>query len=280
MTESESDSVSAAVNALNWVLDRDLDEMCDRIRLSVSERGQVDRARVGVMDMLQTARNKACSKVNKLDALLKRVNSTDLQGELFDSNGKPLSSADANGKLIETERKIGETDFENDPTLEGLEPITPVEEPPTEEPPTEEPPAEEGPPVELTGLNWGVNPLRASDVMDLLLEQITAGAKKLHAIDAVVERTQWTKQQVQAAWNSLVETGTIARVGSVWKLVRQPEEPTVDATEEQAEEPTADPEADGEAPEHQADEEGADPEHQADEPTDDQAEEDDHRKAA
>lgn len=284
MTEAEADKVSNAVNELTWILDRDLDEADNRVRLAPTDRQRIDRARVGVLDMLQTAMQKAENKAERFEKLLEKARSVAAQGELFDGSGKPLAPADANGKVIDTDREFTE------PKLEGLEEQSSEEqssekkacacgkpatigqreetnaegwmcpphwvhycadcfqqnriegqdyevygegEPPTDAP-TEEPQAEDP-------RKWGVQPLSWADVQDMLAEQVRNGTGKLNAIDAVVERTQWPKQQVQQAWNGLIEAGVIVRVAGKWQLVLGQAEATEQpeaAPEEQADPPS------------------------------------------
>lgn len=127
MNEAEGLKVSYAVNELTWILDRDLDETDNRVRLAPTDRSRIDRARTGCIALLRQAQAKAEQKAEAFLALLETAESTDAQGELFDGSGRPLTAADANGAIPETQRHMGDDgerfanlEFE-EPLLEGLE---------------------------------------------------------------------------------------------------------------------------------------------------------------
>lgn len=115
MNENEGKVLAAATNELTWILDRDLDEGDPRVRLAPTDRTRMDRTRVRCIALLKAQQSKAEDKAEAFAELIESAQSKDAQGELFDGNGKPLTAADANGKIPETERTIEE------PHLEGLQ---------------------------------------------------------------------------------------------------------------------------------------------------------------
>lgn len=250
MTESEIDKVADSVRMLNWVLDRDKDANFTRIQLEPTERRLLDEARIGVTEMLQTSRKKAKAKVEKIEAYIDAMQRCDIQGDLFGSDGKPLTPTDEHGRVKPTERTSnidqlpaaedtpGQTllDLDGGPVdPQPGEPLTQVEDIPADEwiaqveaaetaareqvddnaPAGEQAPTEEATPAEepAPAVDWSLKKDKTA-LYDAIRDSVKQGSGKIQTRDTLATNGL-TALDVTAAWDELEKLGKDMKPGGL-----------------------------------------------------------------
>jgi hypothetical protein len=221
-TEERARLVDAG-RMLNYFLEMDRKATESHIQLTPSERSATGIALCGIQTVLAGAASKAQAKVDQHKLDVKGIKCTDLALVLFDDKSKPVTQADANGRLIQVER-----DFEPyKPPMEDEE-----QEPAFHEPGLfEEPAASSDKPNPWKMPGKGNTPEVPENVKAGLIQALQDGAGRKKACETVAEALGIAFFTVEEHFDKLVKRGVIAKSGKNWIADPGEEIPAPDSTD-------------------------------------------------
>lgn len=194
---------------LNYTLEADKDATNSRIQLTPSERTAYSIALCGIETVLAAPVAKAQAKVDQHQLDRRALRNTDLALVLFDEKGKPVTQADANGKLIQVER-----DFKPfEPQIpEGSD--TGIDEPglfDDQSPPVA---GEKPNPWKMPGKSG--TPEVPENIKTGLISALQDGAGRKKACELVSEHLGIAFFTVEEHFDQLVKRGVITKRGKLW----------------------------------------------------------------
>lgn len=202
MNKEESNRITDMTKQLSILLT--LAHEGERVRLSESELRKLDEIHTAGEQLLLAAQAKGELTLNHYGACVARARESYwTQEELFDNKGRPLTTADANGKLTSADSANRTRSHE-----EAFEQL-PLD-------------YEVGGTVEtLTGDSVASgNVLRFTQVSlplaRAIVQAVQDGSGQKKAVKLVSESGEWTSDEVEAAWTQLVQCGQIYKPGKVW----------------------------------------------------------------
>lgn len=207
MTEADMVKIRNGARALGIILKKDQTATDASVNLGPTERNFIDGARHGLLQMIQSAQEKAEKKLDLAESELEKAQETsfDLQLEMFDTSGKPTTALDANGKAIAREK-----DWENETPPEGIHPDDGTQGTLAEADSTE---------VETFGTvaervqpnPWAVKPTVPDHVEAQILSAVAEGLSPAKVIGQVSKATNSTKIEVAGWIEMLVKGGKLAK---------------------------------------------------------------------
>lgn len=228
MNLEERARIVDAGRMLNYFLEADKNALNSKIQLTPSERTATSIAYFGIQSVLAAPIAKAQAKVDQHELDKKAMQCTDLALVLFDEKGKPVTQADANGKLIQVDR-----DFKQlEPPIEDE-----AQEPAFHEPGLfEEPSGDKPNPWKMPGK--GNTPEVPENVKTGLISALQDGAGRKKACELVGEHLGIAFFTIEEHFDKLVKRGIIAKHGKHWVAEANPipapnsDDPDVLATSE------------------------------------------------
>lgn len=203
---------------LNYFLVEDKNALNGKIQLTPSERTATAIALCGIETVLAAPAAKAQAKVDQHELDRKSIRNTDLALVLFDEKGRPVTEADANGKLVQVER-----DFKPfEPYIEG-ETGSPDEE-------NAAPAAGDKPnPWKMPGK--GNTPEVPENVKAGLIQALQDGAGRKKACETVSDKLGIAFFTIEEHFDRLVKRGAIVKKGKNWIADPGDEIPAPDSTD-------------------------------------------------
>lgn len=191
---------------LNYFLEADKNALISKIQLDPSERTATSIAYFGIQSVLAAPIAKAQAKVDQHELDKKAMQCTDLALVLFDEKGKPVTQADANGKLIQVERDFKKLE---PPISDGIHPDDGTQGHLTEDLPGDKPN-----PWKMPGK--GNTPEVPENVKAGLIQALQDGAGRKKACEIVAEALGIAFFTVEEHFDKLVKRGVIAKSGKNW----------------------------------------------------------------
>lgn len=208
MNQEERARLVDAGRMLNYFLEMDKKALETHIQLTPSERTATGIALCGIQSVLAGAAAKAQAKVDQHALDQKGIKCTDLALVLFDEKSKPVTQADANGRLIQVER-----DFEPyKPPIESEDGIHPDDG--THGRLDEDLPGDKPNPWKMPGK--GNTPEVPENVKAGLIQALQDGAGRKKACETVGEKLGIAFFTVEEHFDRLVKRGVIAKSGRNW----------------------------------------------------------------
>jgi len=208
---------------LNYFLVEDKNALNGKIQLTPSERTATAIALCGIETVLAAPAAKAQAKVDQHELDRKAIRNTDLALVLFDGKSKPVTQADANGRLIQVER-----DFEPyKPPMEDEAQESAFHEPGL----FEEPAATGEKPNPWKVPSNGKTPEVPENVKAGLIQALQDGAGRKKACELVGEQLGIAFFTVEEHFDRLVKRGAIVKKGKNWIADPGDEIPAPDSTD-------------------------------------------------
>ena len=209
-TEERARLVDAG-RMLNYFLETDKLATESHIRLTPSERSATGIALCGIQSVLAGAAAKAQAKVDQHRLDQKGIKCTDLAMVLFDDKSKPVTQADANGRLIQVERdfKPYEPPMDSEEAEDGIHPADGTQGKLSEDVP--------GAPNDRWKMPGnGKTPEVPANVKAGLIQALQDGNGRKKACEVVGEALGIALFTVEEHFDKLVKRGAIVKAGRNW----------------------------------------------------------------